>query len=84
MKAETAKPIVVCPNLGQYWESVVGGLAGGTPESDLLRRVPEWLELGVAHIGGCCGVGPGTIAAFAGLSSAQAGRSTGSRRRPPR
>jgi homocysteine S-methyltransferase len=65
MRAETAKPIVVCPNLGQHWESAAGGLAGGTASQDLLRRVPEWSVLGVAHIGGCCGVGPETIAALA-------------------
>lgn len=73
IKAETTKPIVVCPNVGQHWERAAGGLAGGTPESDVLHRVPEWLDLGVAHIGGCCGVGPGTIAALTRLTSAKAG-----------
>jgi homocysteine S-methyltransferase len=65
IRAETTKPLVICPNLGQHWETTAAALAGGTPESDLLRRLPEWLDLGVAHIGGCCGVGPETIAAIA-------------------
>jgi homocysteine S-methyltransferase len=65
IRAATAKPILVCPNLGQHWEPRQHGLVGGTPHDDLVRRVPEWLALGVTHIGGCCGVGPETIAAIA-------------------
>ncbi len=65
----TAKPILVCPNLGQQWESDTHGLAGGASEADLLRRVPDWLAAGATHIGGCCGVGPATIGAPAALTA---------------
>jgi homocysteine S-methyltransferase len=49
----TAKPIMVCPNVGEH------------AQDHLVRRVPEWLALGVTHVGGCCGVGPSTIGAIA-------------------
>lgn len=59
IQRESAKPVVVCPNIG-------------SGEADLVRRVPEWLALGVAHIGGCCGVGPSTIAAIAAVAADRA------------
>jgi homocysteine S-methyltransferase len=65
LKAVTAKPLVACPNLGQHWESDAHALTGGATETDFERLVPTWMELGVTHIGGCCGVGPSAIAAVA-------------------
>jgi homocysteine S-methyltransferase len=77
IQSRSAKPILVCPNLGQHWESVVAGLAGGASDAEFLARIPEWLALGVAYIGGCCGVTPQTIAAASRL--AQAARSAAQR-----
>lgn len=64
MRTGTMKPIFICPNLGQHWESSARALAGGAGEGAFDRCVPEWLDLGVGYIGGCCGVGPQTIAAI--------------------
>ena len=69
IQSVTGKEILVYPNLGQRWDGGTHGLAGGDPADELLSRVGEWLELGVAHIGGCCGVGPETIAALARLAA---------------
>jgi homocysteine S-methyltransferase len=67
IQSQTAKPVLVCPNLGQRWETEGGGLAGGATAAEFLRHVPEWVALGVAHLGGCCGVGPRTIAELAAI-----------------
>ena len=67
LHAASDKPVSICPNLGQHWETDAHALAGGATEAEFLRRVPEWLALGVTHIGGCCGVGPSTIAALAAI-----------------
>jgi homocysteine S-methyltransferase len=72
LRSGTAKPILVCPNLGQHWETDMHALAGGAAEAEFLRYVPEWLELGVAHIGGCCGVRPSMIRALAAAVVANA------------
>lgn len=60
MKSATAKPIVVCPNL-EPGRGPVGGLA----DSELAAHVREWLELGVSHVGGCCGADPRAIGTIA-------------------
>jgi homocysteine S-methyltransferase len=65
LRAASDKPVSICPNLGQHWETDARALAGGATEAEFLRHVPEWLALGATHIGGCCGVGPSTIAALA-------------------
>jgi len=69
IKRATSKALYACPNLGQHWESATQGLAGGESEAAFLGCVPDWLELGVTHIGGCCGVGPRTLGALAALAS---------------
>lgn len=76
LKSATAKPIMVCPNLGQQWESDSLALAGGTTEAEFVRRIPEWIGLGVTHVGGCCGVSPNTIGA---ISAVVAGGCAGAR-----
>jgi homocysteine S-methyltransferase len=69
IRAATRKPIAICPNLGQQWASEEHALTGGASDSELLRHLPTWLELGVEHIGGCCGVGPATIHAITQATS---------------
>jgi homocysteine S-methyltransferase len=73
IRSATAKPIFACANLGQHWEAGASGLAGGLTETDFVRCVPEWLDLGVAYLGGCCGVGPAAIAALAHIAAEQGG-----------
>lgn len=65
LRAKTSKTLFACPNIGQHWEADTHGLSGGESEAAFLRFVPEWVALGADHIGGCCGVGPATIAALA-------------------
>lgn len=59
MRAATRKDLLACPNL-----------ARGSSEEQFLRLVPEWLEAGARHIGGCCGVRPSTIAGIARIMAA--------------
>jgi homocysteine S-methyltransferase len=71
LRSATGKPILVCPNRGQHWENVTHALVGEAAEAEFMRHVPDWLELGVTHIGGCCGVGPNLIGAIASGARAQ-------------
>ncbi len=70
----TDLPLGVYPNLGYLsnagWESHVG-------EEDYARLALEWRAEGAQIIGGCCGVGPGHVAAAA---AALADTKPGSRR----
>jgi homocysteine S-methyltransferase len=77
IRSGTAKAVLVCPNLGQHWENDAHALAGGTTETEFERRVLEWLDLGVTYIGGCCGVGPSTIASIARIRELQSGLGSG-------
>ena len=62
--AVTGLPAVAYPNRGGSWDADAKTWAYGDPlELDL---VPVWLEAGVHLVGGCCGNGPGDIAALAG------------------
>ncbi|XP_075212898.1 betaine-homocysteine S-methyltransferase-like [Lycorma delicatula] len=46
-------PIVIYPNSGETWDHDLGWC---NPESrvSLMNYLPEWLNLGVRYIGGCC------------------------------
>ena len=59
----TGKPVVAYPNSGEAWDAPTRRWAGDAAyDVDL---VPEWLEAGASYVGGCCRVGPSTIAAVA-------------------
>ncbi|MET7291098.1 homocysteine S-methyltransferase [Streptomyces griseoloalbus] len=61
----TGKPVVVYPNSGETWDAGARAWTGRstfTPE-----RVTGWRTSGARLIGGCCRVGPETIASIAGL-----------------
>ncbi|MFB7279116.1 homocysteine S-methyltransferase [Streptomyces hydrogenans] len=62
----TGKPGVVYPNSGERWDARArawrGGTAFGPAEAPGLAAV--WEAAGARLIGGCCRVGPGTIAAL--------------------
>jgi homocysteine S-methyltransferase len=64
LRLATDKPIVVCPNIGGHRENAEHALAGDETEAAFLAAVPDWLDVGVTHIGGCCGAGPDTIRAL--------------------
>ncbi|WNV77546.1 homocysteine S-methyltransferase [Geodermatophilus sp. DSM 44513] len=61
--AAAGKPVVAYPNSGERWDAA-GRRWTGTPglSPDAARR---WLDAGVRGLGGCCRVGPASIAALA-------------------
>lgn len=61
----TGKPVVVYPNSGERWDAGGRGWAGA-PTFDP-GRARAWAEAGARLIGGCCRVGPDTVAELAGL-----------------
>ena len=59
----TDMPLVAYPNGGQSWDAVEKVWTGA--ESGLTGdMVAAWLRLGARYLGGCCGVGPSSIAAL--------------------
>ncbi|MFJ9700427.1 homocysteine S-methyltransferase [Streptomyces fradiae] len=59
----TGKPVVVYPNSGERWDAAARGWRGRPAFSADLAE--EWREAGARLIGGCCRVGPDTVAAVA-------------------
>lgn len=57
----TGKPVIVYPNSGEHWAA--GRWTGPGTFSPAL--VPAWVAAGARIVGGCCRVGPATIAAVA-------------------
>lgn len=60
----TGKPVVVYPNSGETWDA--GARAWTGRPTFTVEQVTGWRESGARLIGGCCRVGPETIAAIAG------------------
>jgi homocysteine S-methyltransferase len=65
--ASSGKPAIAYPNAGEAWDAVNHQWVG-TSSYDL-SLVPSWRAAGAAHLGGCCRIGPTTIAALAALST---------------
>ena len=68
----TGKPAVAYPNSGEAWDAptpTVGGCRRLRPDAR-----PEWLVAGASFVGGCCRVGPSTIAAVAERCRARSAR----------
>ncbi|MFE7465547.1 homocysteine S-methyltransferase [Streptomyces sp. NPDC057499] len=65
----SGKPVVVYPNSGERWEAAGGRGWTGVPTftPDAAR---DWAAAGARLIGGCCRVGPRTIAALAAVLGA--------------
>ncbi|WP_405717168.1 homocysteine S-methyltransferase [Streptomyces sp. NBC_00046] len=61
----TGKPVVVYPNSGERWDAGGRGWAGAPTFDPGGARA--WQDAGARLIGGCCRVGPETIAELAGL-----------------
>ncbi len=59
----TGKPAVAYPNSGEEWEAQARQWEGGSSYDVSLAA--GWVQVGTAYIGGCCRVGPRTIAALA-------------------
>ncbi len=59
----TGKPVVVYPNSGETWDA--GARAWTGRPTFTASRVTGWREAGARLIGGCCRVGPETIASVA-------------------
>ncbi|MFE6281609.1 homocysteine S-methyltransferase [Streptomyces sp. NPDC057877] len=61
----TGKPVVVYPNSGETWDAGARRWRGRATLAP--GRVLGWRDAGARLIGGCCRVGPGTIASIAGV-----------------
>ncbi|MFI7368012.1 homocysteine S-methyltransferase [Streptomyces sp. NPDC050149] len=61
----TGKPVVVYPNSGERWDAQGRAWTGGATFDP--GRLRAWQDAGARLIGGCCRVGPDTIAELAAL-----------------
>ncbi|MET8665378.1 homocysteine S-methyltransferase [Streptomyces tendae] len=59
----TGKPVVAYPNSGETWDAGSRGWHGRS--SFAAERVRDWRDRGTRLVGGCCRVGPQTIASIA-------------------
>ncbi|MFD7069672.1 homocysteine S-methyltransferase [Streptomyces sp. NPDC059913] len=64
----SGKPVVVYPNSGERWEPGGRGWAGAPTFT--AAEAGRWAAAGARLIGGCCRVGPGTVAELAGVLGA--------------
>ncbi|WP_051844797.1 homocysteine S-methyltransferase [Streptomyces globisporus] len=67
--AVTGKPAVVYPNSGERWDARARGWRGDTAFAP--ARAAAWTGAGARLVGGCCRVGPKTIAALADALSTE-------------
>ncbi|MEV5978461.1 homocysteine S-methyltransferase [Streptomyces sp. NPDC052114] len=74
----TGKPVVVYPNSGEHWDAGARAWRGPTRYSG--DRVARWRAAGARLIGGCCRVGPATVAEVA-ATLAKGGRPSPETRR---
>lgn len=61
----TGKPVVVYPNSGERWDAQGRAWTGGATFDP--GQVRAWQDAGARLVGGCCRVGPATIAELAVL-----------------
>ncbi|MDO0925118.1 homocysteine S-methyltransferase [Streptomyces sp. TG1A-8] len=59
----TGKPVVAYPNSGEVWDTRARAWKG--PSTFTAEQVRSWREAGARLVGGCCRVGPRTIASVA-------------------
>jgi homocysteine S-methyltransferase len=59
----TGRPAVAYPNSGESWHAAERRWAGGASYD--VGAAAGWVEAGARYVGGCCRVGPSTIAALA-------------------
>ena len=58
----TGKPAVAYPNSGEGWDAVARTWAGGSSYD--VGLAAGWMAAGASYVGGCCRVGPETIASL--------------------
>ncbi|WP_309058102.1 homocysteine S-methyltransferase [Streptomyces sp.] len=63
--AVTGKPAVVYPNSGERWDAGARGWRGDVAFDPALATA--WTAAGARLVGGCCRVGPATVAALSAL-----------------
>ena len=61
----TGKPAVAYPNSGEDWDAGARRWAGGASYD--VGLAPAWVAAGAAYVGGCCRVGPATVAELAAI-----------------
>jgi homocysteine S-methyltransferase len=61
--AVTGKPVVAYPNSGERWDAAARDWTGGSAYDP--ARAVAWQAAGARLIGGCCRVGPATVARLA-------------------
>jgi len=64
MRERSAKPLVVYPNSGQFYDAAAKRWSGGASDVSLARGALAWYEAGARIIGGCCRTGPLDIRAL--------------------
>ncbi|NML55579.1 homocysteine S-methyltransferase [Streptomyces sp. R302] len=74
--AVTGRPAVVYPNSGERWDAEARGWRGasGYGPADAAALAAQWAAAGARLIGGCCRVGPETVAALASAVGKMPGR----------
>lgn len=63
----TGRPAVAYPNSGEGWDAAGRTWVGGSAYD--VGLVPDWVRAGASYVGGCCRVGPDTIAAVTDIVS---------------
>jgi homocysteine S-methyltransferase len=58
----TAKPILVYPNSGEAYDAGTKTWSAGPSSVDWADAAAQWVRSGAGGVGGCCRVGPATIA----------------------
>uniref|UniRef100_A0A182Q3K3 Protein kinase domain-containing protein n=1 Tax=Anopheles farauti TaxID=69004 RepID=A0A182Q3K3_9DIPT len=54
-------PLIVYPNSGEQWDAAAGCWRGAENLTPLETYVPQWVEMGVKFVGGCCRTNAGDI-----------------------
>ena len=62
MRRATDLPILAYPNSGEAYDARTGRWTGAPAGAEWLAQVPDWVRAGARAVGGCCRVGPETIA----------------------
>uniref|UniRef100_A0A182NLB1 Protein kinase domain-containing protein n=1 Tax=Anopheles dirus TaxID=7168 RepID=A0A182NLB1_9DIPT len=54
-------PLIVYPNSGEQWDAAAGCWRGADNLTPLETYIPQWVEMGVKFVGGCCRTNAGDI-----------------------
>jgi S-methylmethionine-dependent homocysteine/selenocysteine methylase len=59
--ARAGRPYVVYPNAGRIWDGAASEWNGDGTDRLPATAVRDWVGLGAALVGGCCGLGPAAV-----------------------